>query len=124
MGRFAEILKEHGVSPAKLAAASTRLESYAEADLALRTKRESKRRAKPEAKYAAEGIAKPKSGRGISLKQIAAASADKPLSRPTRAKAVRALNHLLNGKAKLEAHALFAGAKVRVGPKPVVAKKN
>ena len=126
MGRFAEILKENSIKPSQIARASTALEAGDEKDVALRNKRELKRSAKPEAKYEAEGIAKPKLGRGVSTKQLAAAEADKPLSRQVRAKTVRAVNALLakKGKDKLEAHALFAGVKTRAGAKPVVAKKK
>ena len=67
-------------------------------------------------------IAKPAQlGRGISEKQVVAASKDVAVSRVARTKIVKAVNAILAAKkeAAVDHKALFEGTKARAGKKPV-----
>jgi hypothetical protein len=103
--------------------ASARVENRGEEDNKLATARAEKR-AKKEA--GGEPIAKPKSGRGFSRKQLAEALAGKSLTKRGRAKMLRSINLLLE-KAKQPAATMkdiFGEEKAKVGESKVAAKKN
>jgi hypothetical protein len=126
MGRLAEVMKEHSLTTAARVRASDGLEGHQEADTRLKERRLRKRQTKPDGTYAAENLAKPRSGRGVSAKQAAAALEDRPLPRKVRSKVTRALNTLLakKGQAALETAALFAGVPARVSAKKDAVKKS
>jgi len=103
--------------------ASTRIESRGEEDHKLALARAAKKGEKKEA--GAEAIAKPKSGRGFSRKQLEAALAGKAITRRARAKVLRSVNALLE-KAKQPAVTMkdvFGEEKPQVGKSKVAVKK-
>ncbi|MFB1479743.1 hypothetical protein [Corallococcus sp. RDP092CA] len=120
MGTFQQFLDSQKISPAVLLRRSRQLEAHSEEDRVLVRKRATHRRDKdPQQKpYAELGLGKPRSGRGLSEQQLAAAREDKPLSPRVRAKLVRAVNALLTqaGAAAVDAKALFGDVPARVGP--------
>lgn len=124
MGTFADFLTAKKISPKQIAITSKRIESSDTASRALLQKRWGKRKNKETAdkKYAELDIAKPAQlGRGISEKQVIAASKDLEVSRKARTKIVKAVNAILTAKkeAAVDHKALFEGTKARAGKKPV-----
>lgn len=124
MGTFADFLTAKKISPKQIAITSKRIETRDETSRALLQKRWGKRSNKETAdkKYAELNIAKPAQlGRGISEKQVVAASKDIAVSRVARTKIVKAVNALLAAKkeAAVDHKALFEGTKARAGKKPV-----
>jgi hypothetical protein len=102
--------------------ASTRIEARSEEDHKLATARAAKKEKKDPA---AEAIAKPKSGRGFSRKQLETALAGKAITRRARAKVLRSINALLE-KAKQPAATMkdvFGEEKPQVGKSKVAVKK-
>ncbi len=112
MGAFAEFMQKHGIKPEALARVSARLERGAEADEAARTARAAARAEKKS--YTELNIAKPASGRGVSLVKIKAAMADQPLPRRVRAKLLRAARKASKGEA-VEAKELFGEVARKAG---------
>lgn len=124
MGTFADFLTAKKISPKQIAITSKRIETEDETSRALQQKRWGKRYDKETApkKYEELNIAKPAHlGRGISEKQVIAASKDVAVSRKARTKIVKAVNVILaKQKAPAVDHkALFEGTKARAGKKPV-----
>lgn len=108
-----------GITTQAIAITSRRLEAFGENDWTLRDQRAAKRRNEPEKKYAEANLAKPKSGRGVSLKVVEQAVAGKPVTRKSRAKILAAVNALLSKKKQgaADMKVLFEGAAARVGKK-------
>jgi hypothetical protein len=96
MSALGSFLESKSIKTGALLAASRRLEARTPADHELVLKRDEKKRTKKEG---GEPIAKPRSGRGLSKKQLDAALAGKGLTKRARAKTLRALTALLE-KAK------------------------
>lgn len=106
-----------GITTQAIAITSRRLEAFGDNDWTLRDQRAAKRRNEPEKKYAEANLAKPKSGRGVSLKVVEQAAAGKPVTRKSRAKILAAVNALLAKKKQgaADMKALFEGVAARVG---------
>lgn len=108
-----------GITTQAIAITSRRLEAFGDNDWTLRDQRAAKRRNEPEKKYAEANLAKPKSGRGVSLKVVEQAVAGKPVTRKSRAKILAAVNALLAKKKQgaADMKALFEGTAMRAGKK-------
>jgi hypothetical protein len=109
MGHFSEVLSRHGITPAQLVRASQRLEAATRDDVVLVEQRRRHRLQGEGRSYAEASVAKPRSGRGLTVRQAALALAGAPLPPRPRAKALRAVNHLLEAARRppLDAAALF-----------------
>ncbi|CAM3192864.1 hypothetical protein G4177_27710 [Corallococcus sp. ZKHCc1 1396] len=120
MGVFQQFLDDKQISPAVLLRRSRQLEAQSAEDRVLKRKRSAHRREKEgqQKPYAEKGLDKPRSGRGLSEQQLAAAREDRPVSPRVRSKLVRAVNALLTkgGGAPVDAKALFGEVAARVGP--------
>jgi hypothetical protein len=123
MSALGTFLESKKIKPEALRYMSARLEARSAADHALvAARRERKAMEKP----TGEPIAKPKTGAGLTKKQLAAALAGQPISRLARAKALRSATAILE-KAKQPAPTLkdlFGEDKARKGKKKVVAAKK
>ena len=94
MSKFAEYVQTKGLTAEKIFYSSARLERHRVEDRKLRVQRRKLRRSGQGAKsegYAEAGLAKPRSGRGVSRQRIDAALAGQPLPSMVRAKLVRAV---------------------------------
>ena len=122
MGSFQQFLNDKQIDTKAITRLSAQLEAHSEADVALVRKRWAKRRDKDTQgkSYTELGIAKPRSGRGVSEQQLRAAIAEQPLPPRVRGKIVRAVNALLGKKGgESVTHAtLFGDIKPRQGAKP------
>ncbi|WP_224361813.1 hypothetical protein [Hyalangium versicolor] len=122
MGSFQQFLNDKQIDTKALTRLSAQLEAHSEEDAGLVHKRWAKRHDKDtQAKsYAELGIAKPRSGRGVSAQQLRAALADQPLPPRVRGKIVRAVNAVLAKEGgKPVTHAtLFGDVRHRQGVKP------
>lgn len=118
MGTFKQFLDEQKLEPSTLVRLSSQVEARDDADRTLSRQRADKRRDKERQGKAYEGIAKPRSGRGVSAQQVGAAIADEPLSPKVRGKLVRAVNAALakKGGAAVTFPALFGEVKASQGP--------
>ncbi|MET0405528.1 MAG: hypothetical protein ABW123_24130 [Cystobacter sp.] len=94
MGTFKQFLEGQGLEARTLVRLSSQLEARGDEDRTLAKKRSDKRRDKETQgkPYADLGLGKPRSGRGVSARQVAAALADQPLPPKVRGKLVRAVN--------------------------------
>lgn len=126
MGTFSTFLQTKSITPKHIAITSRRIEAFDEKSRTLMGKRWAKRADKENAakKYAELNIDKPaQMGRGVSEKQVVAASKDALVSRKVRAKILRAVNAILvkKGQPAADMKALFEGSKARAGKKPETA---
>jgi hypothetical protein len=121
MGTFSDLLASRGIDQKQVYWRSQSIESAAENDAQLHRQRAEVRSKGPGGKY--EGVEKPKSGRGVSLKQVQAAMADRPLPRKVRGKLLRAVNAEIARKkgVKVDVRGLFGTVKGTHGK--TVAKK-
>ncbi|PZR04786.1 MAG: hypothetical protein DI536_33640 [Archangium gephyra] len=129
MGTFQTFLSSKGITAKQIATTSSRIEAFDDTSRALMGKRWKKRTNKETAtkKYAELEIGKPaQHGRGISEKQVIAASKDVAVARKARSKILKAVNAIITkkGEAAVDMKALFEGTKARAGKKPVVADKK
>ncbi|MEW6434953.1 MAG: hypothetical protein AB1730_25920 [Myxococcota bacterium] len=127
MGTFKSFMESKGLTGKQLAITSKRIESLDAENRELLHKRALKRADKEQAskKYEELGLKKPNAaGRGVTEVQIAAAMADKAVSRKVRSKILRAVNTILvkKGEPAADMKALFEGTKARVGAKPATKK--
>ncbi|ADO72938.1 hypothetical protein [Stigmatella aurantiaca] len=117
MGSFQQFLNDQKIDPRTLVRLSARLERHSDEDRLLEHKRWAKRRDKDTQgkSYAELGLGKPKSGRGVSDRQLHAALSDQPLPPRVRGKIVRAVNALLTqkGAQPIVPAALFGDIKPR-----------
>jgi hypothetical protein len=123
MSSLAAYLEKNQIKPVVLRRTSDRLEARSDADHDLARARVAQ---KGEKKEGAAPVAKPKSGRGLSEKQLALALAGKAVTRRTRTKALRAASAIAE-KAKQPAPTmkdLFGDDKALVGKSKVAAKKG
>ena len=123
MAKFEEIVKEWGVKPEDIVAASKRMEVRSSADTRLARDRRLAVRGEGK-KLVDANLKKPKLGRALTVKAVQEAIAGKPQSRIVRGKLVRALNQLgkLKKKDKVDAIALFGEVNRRKGKAPVKKK--
>ncbi|MDC0708500.1 hypothetical protein POL68_08470 [Stigmatella sp. ncwal1] len=100
MGTFQQFLNDQKIEPRTLVRLSAQLESHSDEDRLLEHKRWAKRQDKDTQgkSYSELGIGKPKSGRGVSERQLHAAISDQSLPPRVRGKIVRAVNALLTKK--------------------------
>jgi hypothetical protein len=122
MSKFAEVVKEWGVSAEQIVAASKRNEvRSAEDTLTAIARRNAVKGGK---KLVEAGIKKPRLGRGITVKAVEQAIAGAPQSRIVRGKIVRAFKVLAKLKKKTAPNAieLFGEAKRKKGKAPVSKK--
>ena len=91
MSKFAEYVQAKNLTVDKIFYSSQRLERHRVEDRKLRVQREELRRSGQGNKYAEAGVAKPRSGRGVSRQRIVAALAGEPLTSTVRAKLTRAV---------------------------------
>ncbi|HEY1088318.1 MAG TPA: hypothetical protein VGE37_11505 [Archangium sp.] len=129
MGTFQTFITSKSITPKHIAITSRRIEAFDEKSRTLMQKRWSKRADKETAakKYAELNIDKPaQHGRGVSEKQVIAASKDALVARKVRSKILRAVNAILTkkGQPAADMKALFEGTKARVGKKPEGAEKK
>jgi hypothetical protein len=129
MGTFQSFLSSKSITPKQIAITSRRIETFDEASRDLMQKRWGKRVDKETApkKYSELNINKPaQMGRGVSEKQIVAASKDLAVARKVRTKILRAVNVILTkkGQPAADMKVLFEGTKARAGKKPVTDDKN
>ena len=115
MSALSSFLESKNLKSESLFWASERIERQGDEDKKLAVARAEKRAKKDAA--GGEPIAKPKSGRGFSRKQLAAALAGQALTKKARAKVLRAVNVALE-KAKQPAVTMkdvFGEEKAKVG---------
>jgi hypothetical protein len=128
MGTFQTFLTEKSITPKAIAITSKRIEAFDETSRLLMGKRWEKRVTKETAdkKYAELNIAKPAQyGRGVTEKQVTAATKDIAVPRKVRGKILKAVNTILTKKGQPAADMkIFEGVKARVGKKPEVADKK
>lgn len=124
MSTFSDFLKSKNIPDAQLIGVSNQLERLTPADRELLRKREAAR--KGEKKYTEEGIAKPRSGRGVKQETLVEAHAGKPLARKVRSKILKAVNTILKRRGQEEAKidAVFGKGGVAVGKKVEKAAKK
>lgn len=103
-------LKEKKIDPRRVLAASAKLEKLRPEDRKLRLQRRIASKSEDGAKKKeGEAQAKPRSGRPVTDRALAAALAGKPLSGPAKTRILRAVNHILEQKKqeKVDLRALF-----------------
>lgn len=107
MSKFADLIKEKKLDPRRILAASKKLESLRVEDRKLRLARAMAK--KSEDKKDAKPTEKPRSGRPITPRGMAAALAGNPISGPQKTRLLRAVNALLESKKQpaVELKALF-----------------
>lgn len=129
MGTFQTFLSSKSITPKQIAITSRRVETFDEPSRDLMQKRWNKRHTKETAdkKYAELNIGKPaQAGRGVSEKQVIAASKDVAVARKVRSKILKAVNAILTkkGQPAADMKALFEGSKARAGKKPTTDEKK
>ncbi len=109
---FAEFLKTKSIDPRRIITASHQLESLRREDRVIRLKKRAARKSEDAAKKKEE-FKKPRSGRPITERALAAALTGKSVSGPTKTRFVRAVNKLLEIKKQepIKLQALFPGQK-------------
>ncbi|HTM44328.1 MAG TPA: hypothetical protein VL137_05205 [Polyangiaceae bacterium] len=104
MSKFADFLKTNKIDSRRILSISTKLEHLRPEDRAIKlVKRNTPKdaaAAKPAEGEAAAKPAKPRSGRPVTPRALAAASAGKAISGPQKTRLLRAVNHILEHKKK------------------------
>jgi hypothetical protein len=119
MSEFAKYVQSKNLTVERIFHCSARIEGHSVADRNLRVQREGLRRDGKGGKYADAGVAKPRSGRGVSRQRIEAALAGQPLAARVRGKLVRALAALGAASAdELDVRKLFGDVHARHAPAP------
>lgn len=115
MGTFSDLLASRGISDKQLFWRSQSIERSRDADASLLRQRREARAKGQGGKY--EGIDKPASGRGLSLKEIRAAMDDRSLPRKARGKLLRAVNAEIEKRKgeKVDVRTLFGAVPGRHG---------
>lgn len=98
--KFAQFLADNKIDPRRIAAASKKLEGLQPEDRAKRLARRNAKKSETKPAEGAEKPTKPRSGRPATGRALAAASAGKPVSGPTKTRLLRAVNYLLEQKKK------------------------
>jgi hypothetical protein len=109
---FQEFLKTKSIDPRRIITASHELESLTREDRAIRLTKRIARKSEDAAKKKVD-VKKPRSGRPITQRALAAALTGKSVSGPTKTRFVRAVNKLLAIKKQdpITLHTLFPGQK-------------
>jgi acyl-CoA reductase-like NAD-dependent aldehyde dehydrogenase len=127
MGTLKDFIHSKGILPDAIVAASQKLEASRLQDRKLLQQRSTKRRGKETTSkpYAELGIAKPRSGRGLSAAAVASALNEQALTVRQRGKMLKAINALLEKKkeAAVDMKTLFGDTPKKEGKKPKAAKK-
>ena len=108
--KFEDFLKQSKIDARRLLAASAKIERLRREDRAVRLQRKAGRKSEdPAKKKAATETKKPRSGRPVTDRALAAALAGAPLSGPAKTRLLKAVNHLLEQKkqAAVDLKALF-----------------
>ena len=110
--KFADFLKEKKIDPRRVVVASERIERLRPEDRAVYLAK-SRGKKDEEAAKKAVGLPKPRSGRPVTQRALAAALSGKDLSGPAKTRILRAVNHVLAQKKQtaVELAALFSAAK-------------
>lgn len=98
--KFAQFLADNQIDPRRIAAASKKLEALKPEDRAKRLARRNAKKSEAKPAEGAEKPTKPRSGRPATSRALAAASAGKAVSGPTKTRLLRAVNYLLEQKKK------------------------
>ena len=98
--KFADFLKEHKIDPRRVIAASSKLESLQPEDRAVRlARRAAKKKEDSSSDDKKESGPKPRSGRPVTPRLVAAASTTgKLVSGPAKTRLLRAVNRILEQK--------------------------
>jgi len=127
MGTLKDFIHSKGIVPDSIVATSQKLEASTAPDRKLLLQRAAKRKGKETASkpYAELGIAKPRSGRGLSASAVALALNEQALTARQRSKMLKAVNALLEKKkeAAVDMKTLFGDTPKKEGKKPKTAKK-
>lgn len=121
MSTFKAFIEGKGITAKAISVASRRVEASGNEQRTMLAARAKKRRTQADKKYAELNLAKPASGRGVSVHQVEAAIAGKPLPRKIKSKLWRAVNAVLITKKqpKVDDHKLlFEGIASKAGKKP------
>lgn len=123
MGTLKSFLESKKITAEQIHNTSKRIETWDADSRTLLVKRVAKRADKELAakKYDELNLAKPtRMGRGVTVKQVNAASADVAVPRKVRTKILRAVNTILAAKKEsaVDMKALFEGSKAKPGKKP------
>jgi hypothetical protein len=104
-GKFADFIKQNGIDPRRVVNASRQIEKLRPEDRALRLAQRNKDADAPEETKAG----KPRSGKPVTQRLLAAASQGKSVSGPAKTRLLRAINRVLEQKKKapVELRALF-----------------
>jgi hypothetical protein len=106
--KFAQFLTDNKIDPRRVVVASRSIERLRPEDRKIRLTRRAAKAG--DAKADAEGTKqKPRSGRPVTARLLAAASAGKPVAAPAKTRLLRALNHVLSQRKKpaVELKAIF-----------------
>ncbi len=108
--KFEDFLKEKKIDPRRILVASAEIERLIPEDRAIKLAKRAARKSDDPAKKK-EGLAgkKPRTGRPVTERAIAAAVAGKQISGPQKSRILRALNHVLTQKKQetVELSAIF-----------------
>src|SRR5678815_5496992 len=108
--KFEAFLKDKKIDPRRIVAASTHIEKLRREDRTIRLERRLARKSEEGAKKKeGETPAKPRSGRPVTNRAIAAALAGKEISGPAKTRILRAINRILEQKKQgaVDIRALF-----------------
>jgi hypothetical protein len=97
MSKFADAIKTHKIDPRRIIPASYKLERLRPEDRAIRLAK-AKAKKSEDKKDAGEAPKKPRSGRPVTERALAAALAGKSISGPQKTRMLRAVNHLIEQK--------------------------
>lgn len=98
--KFAQFLADNKIDPRRIAAASREIERLRPEDRAKKLARRSAKKSDAKPAEGAEKPGKPRSGRPATGRALAAASAGKAVSGPTKTRLLRAVNAILEQKKK------------------------
>ncbi len=97
--KFESFLKDKKIDPRRVIAASSKLEKLRPEDRSIRLdKRRARKSEDGGKKKEGEAPKKPRTGRPVTDRAVAAALIGKPLSGPQKTRILRAINHLLEQK--------------------------
>ncbi len=107
--KFAKFITEKKLDPRRIVSASHKLEGLQPEDRAIRLNKRQARAAADKPADGAKETRKPRSGRPVTPRAMAAALIGKQVSGPTKTRIVRAVNHLLEQKKQtpIDLRALF-----------------
>lgn len=98
MSKFADFVKEKKLDTRRILAASSHIERFQPEDRAIKLAKRKARKAEGGDKKEGEAPKKPRTGRPITQRALAAALEGKTLSGPQKTRFLRAVNHVLEQK--------------------------